>query len=101
MGKVKAEAVKNINLGVLGHVDSGGLSRARPRQRDWRAFSNLQTLLPPPPLPPFRATLILPNPCDAEHDTGKTSLVKAISTRLSTASLDKHPYSQKHGIVGL
>ena len=32
-------------------------------------------------------------------DSGKTSLVKAISTNLSTASLDKHPQSQERGIT--
>ena len=47
-----APKVLNINIGVLGHVDSG-----------------------------------------------KTSLVKALSTRLSTASLDKNPESQKRGIT--
>ncbi|RMX69122.1 hypothetical protein KXD40_008431 [Peronospora effusa] len=32
-------------------------------------------------------------------DSGKTSLVRALSTRLSTASLDKDPQSQKRGIT--
>ena len=32
-------------------------------------------------------------------DSGKTSLVKAISTHLSTASIDKHPQSQERGIT--
>ena len=32
-------------------------------------------------------------------DCGKTSLVKALSTRLSTASIDKHPQSQERGIT--
>ena len=31
-------------------------------------------------------------------DSGKTSLVKALSTQLSTASLDKHP---NQGVAGL
>lgn len=46
------ERILNINVGVLGHVDSG-----------------------------------------------KTSLVKALSTSLSTAALDKHPQSQQRGIT--
>lgn len=46
------EKVLNINVGILGHVDSG-----------------------------------------------KTSLVKALSTSLSTAALDKHPQSQQRGIT--
>lgn len=32
-------------------------------------------------------------------DSGKTSLVKALSTSLSTAALDKHPQSQERGIT--
>lgn len=32
-------------------------------------------------------------------DSGKTSLVKALSTILSTAALDKHPQSQERGIT--
>ena len=32
-------------------------------------------------------------------DSGKTSLVKALSTALSTAALDKHPESRKRGIT--
>ncbi|KAG2430703.1 hypothetical protein HYH02_013699 [Chlamydomonas schloesseri] len=47
-----AKRILNINVGVLGHVDSG-----------------------------------------------KTSLVAALSTRLSTAALDKHPQSKERGIT--
>lgn len=47
-----AHTVLNVNIGILGHVDSG-----------------------------------------------KTSLVKALSTLLSTAALDKHPQSQQRGIT--
>jgi hypothetical protein len=47
-----ASATVNVNVGVLGHVDSG-----------------------------------------------KTSLVRALSTHLSTASLDKHPDSKRRGIT--
>lgn len=47
-----AVSVLNINVGILGHVDSG-----------------------------------------------KTSLVRALSTELSTAALDKHPQSQERGIT--
>eukprot|EP00208_Stichococcus_sp_RCC1054_P006234 CAMPEP_0206139746 /NCGR_PEP_ID=MMETSP1473-20131121/7113_1 /ASSEMBLY_ACC=CAM_ASM_001109 /TAXON_ID=1461547 /ORGANISM="Stichococcus sp, Strain RCC1054" /LENGTH=154 /DNA_ID=CAMNT_0053533641 /DNA_START=281 /DNA_END=741 /DNA_ORIENTATION=+ len=32
-------------------------------------------------------------------DSGKTSLVAALSTHLSTAALDKHPQSQERGIT--
>ena len=32
-------------------------------------------------------------------DAGKTSLVRALSTELSTAALDKHPQSQERGIT--
>ena len=32
-------------------------------------------------------------------DSGKTSLVRALSTHLSTASLDKHPESKRRGIT--
>lgn len=32
-------------------------------------------------------------------DSGKTSLARALSTRLSTASLDKHPQSRERGIT--
>jgi len=32
-------------------------------------------------------------------DSGKTSLVAALSTELSTASLDKHPESKRRGIT--
>ena len=32
-------------------------------------------------------------------DSGKTSLVKVLSSILSTAALDKHPESQKRGIT--
>ncbi len=32
-------------------------------------------------------------------DSGKTSLVRALSTELSTAALDKHPQSQERGIT--
>ena len=46
------DSILNVNLGVLGHVDSG-----------------------------------------------KTSLVKALSQMLSTASLDKHPESRARGIT--
>lgn len=46
------EAILNINVGILGHVDSG-----------------------------------------------KTSLVRALSTHLSTAALDKHPQSVERGIT--
>jgi selenocysteine-specific elongation factor len=51
-GDLKPEQVLNVNVGVLGHVDSG-----------------------------------------------KTSLVKALSTLLSTASLDKNPQSIQRGIT--
>ena len=50
--KRSSHRILNINVGVLGHVDSG-----------------------------------------------KTSLVKALSTQLSTASLDKHPESRRRGIT--
>ena len=49
---IAKKAVVNVNVGILGHVDSG-----------------------------------------------KTSLVKALSTSLSTASLDKNPQSQARGIT--
>ena len=49
---IERENVLNINVGILGHVDSG-----------------------------------------------KTSLVKALSTLLSTAALDKNPQSQQRGIT--
>ena len=32
-------------------------------------------------------------------DSGKTSLVKSLSTLLSTAALDKNPQSQQRGIT--
>jgi selenocysteine-specific elongation factor len=32
-------------------------------------------------------------------DAGKTSLVRALSTELSTAALDKHPESKRRGIT--
>eukprot|EP00877_Chromochloris_zofingiensis_P009881 jgi/Chrzof1/5146/Cz15g13080.t1 len=32
-------------------------------------------------------------------DSGKTSLVSAMSTTLSTAALDKHPQSKERGIT--
>ena len=50
--KFESQATMNINVGILGHVDSG-----------------------------------------------KTSLVKALSTSLSTAALDKNPQSQQRGIT--
>ena len=50
--KVNPKNILNINVGILGHVDSG-----------------------------------------------KTSLVKALSTQLSTAALDKNPQSQQRGIT--
>jgi selenocysteine-specific elongation factor len=49
---IERENILNINVGILGHVDSG-----------------------------------------------KTSLVKALSTLLSTAALDKNPQSQQRGIT--
>ena len=49
---MSAERILNINVGVLGHVDSG-----------------------------------------------KTSLVAALSQTLSTAALDKHPQSKERGIT--
>ncbi|KAL3148593.1 hypothetical protein ABBQ38_014023 [Trebouxia sp. C0009 RCD-2024] len=52
MGTLPAPRVYNVNVGVLGHVDSG-----------------------------------------------KTSLVAALSTTLSTAALDKHPQSKERGIT--
>ena len=52
MIEIERESVLNINVGILGHVDSG-----------------------------------------------KTSLVKALSTLLSTAALDKNPQSQQRGIT--
>ncbi|KAL0044347.1 hypothetical protein WJX82_001339 [Trebouxia sp. C0006] len=52
MGNIEAPRVCNVNVGVLGHVDSG-----------------------------------------------KTSLVAALSTTLSTAALDKHPQSKERGIT--
>jgi len=52
LSAMAAARVLNVNVGVLGHVDSG-----------------------------------------------KTSLVKALSTLLSTAALDKHPDSRKRGIT--
>ena len=50
--KNPAKGILNINVGVLGHVDSG-----------------------------------------------KTSLVRALSTALSTCALDKHPESKSRGIT--
>lgn len=50
--ELKASDVINVNVGVMGHVDSG-----------------------------------------------KTSLVAALSTHLSTAALDKHPESKRRGIT--
>uniref|UniRef100_K3WNJ5 Elongation factor Tu, chloroplastic n=1 Tax=Globisporangium ultimum (strain ATCC 200006 / CBS 805.95 / DAOM BR144) TaxID=431595 RepID=K3WNJ5_GLOUD len=52
MAALGARAFVNVNVGVLGHVDSG-----------------------------------------------KTSLVRVLSTQLSTAALDKHPQSQQRGIT--
>lgn len=52
MAAAAADSVLNINVGILGHVDSG-----------------------------------------------KTSLVRALSTELSTAALDKNPQSQERGIT--
>lgn len=52
MAATAAPKLMNVNIGILGHVDSG-----------------------------------------------KTSLVKALSTSLSTAALDKNPQSQQRGIT--
>lgn len=68
-----AEATLNINVGVLGHVDSGKTSLgtlARQRSIALAACAH-----------------------------GSRAAVKALSTLLSTASLDKHPQSKQRGIT--
>lgn len=69
---MKAERVLNINLGIIGHVDSGKTSLAKVLSgADAAIFS---------PLSPEQVFLSLP-------DQG------------STASFDKHPQSQERGIT--
>jgi hypothetical protein len=51
------------------------------------------------PPPPFASIVNLNVGVMGHVDSGKTSLVKALSTHLSTASIDKHPQSQERGIT--
>ena len=67
----------------------------------------------PSPLPPPSTTITTSEPSTIDRsniinvnvgvlghvDSGKTSLVKALSTLLSTAALDKNPQSQQRGIT--
>jgi len=77
--------VVNVNVGVLGeriiHV-------VAPR------------VAPPQAAPrPCRRCPHLGNRGAGHVDSGKTSLVAALSTQLSTAALDKHPESRRRGIT--
>lgn len=77
----------NVNVGVLGHVDSGktSLGKCAAAWRHSRDFHRpaLAAWLHPPWTYP---TCALP-------------AVAALSTTLSTAALDKHPQSRERGIT--
>ena len=68
----------NINVGVLGHVDSGKtcLGRSKWMSRSFRRSSS----------------------CALASDV-RALAVAALSTKLSTAALDKHPQSKERGIT--
>ena len=104
-------ATLNVNVGVLGHVDSGKTSlgevsglRAAPCQA--AAAPQPPLACPccrrPPPVrapPPVHAPMLdrLPAPpCPAR---AAPRPVAALSTTLSTAALDKHPQSRERGIT--
>jgi selenocysteine-specific elongation factor len=68
--------ILNINVGVLGHVDSGKTSLGKDHNS---ACTDLQQL--------------------AHQGLVFSPAVAALSTKLSTAALDKHPQSKERGIT--
>ena len=79
MGSLQASRVYNVNVGVLGHVDSGKTSLGKHTRTAGVSYS-------------------------ARADPGHTQshvtpAVAALSTTLSTAALDKHPQSKERGIT--
>ena len=76
----------NINVGILGHVDSGKTSLG---ERATKAKILTSGLRFPSRLTPFSAIFT----------TLPMHTVRALSTHFSTASLDKHPQSIERGIT--
>ena len=73
----QSKRIYNINVGVLGHVDSGKTSLGESRSFSLQAG-------------PHGAVRLI---CCCRN------AVAALSTQLSTAALDKHPQSKERGIT--
>lgn len=92
-------ATLNVNVGVLGHVDSGKTSLGAPPPC-------CHALLPPKACmldgcSPLLLAVLLVLACPFMHPFLPFILIEvaALSTTLSTAALDKHPQSRERGIT--
>ncbi|KAJ9508060.1 hypothetical protein QJQ45_021390 [Haematococcus lacustris] len=75
----KGPRILNVNVGVLGHVDSGKTSMGKNEMcAEWGASCQ---------------------PALSSWPSHNFSAVAALSTKLSTAALDKHPQSKERGIT--
>jgi selenocysteine-specific elongation factor len=83
------ERILNINVGVLGHVDSGKVRGTGTHVDDDTCCCSLLSQ---------RSLYFADAACSCTRFT-QTSLVRALSTVLSTAALDKHPQSRERGIT--
>ena len=81
MGSLQAPRVYNVNVGVLGHVDSGKTSLGKHA------------------LCQRKLSFCKCRPWFGHTQSHITPAVAALSTTLSTAALDKHPQSKERGIT--
>ena len=81
----------NVNVGVLGHVDSGKTSLGEQRADYSRGKRATLTVQPPPTTRRCRRR--------RRYPPATAAAVAALSTTLSTAALDKNPQSRERGIT--
>ena len=92
MAEDDSASILNINVGILGHVDSGKTSLGKSNR-----FPH------PPPHPSLYLYVYLYvhiSPSASYHSSCiLSSAAKALSTTGSTAAFDKNPQSQERGIT--
>lgn len=89
----ECQPLHNINIGVLGHVDSGKTSLGKLQRVAHQGTKVCSSMCLDANLRPLEVLLIAPDSRD------QYCAVAALSTKLSTAALDKHPQSKERGIT--